>query len=314
MSRPPSAKERAPADLVPDWLPDLQARFGAMLRAPLDRSSGTLRAQSAGYDEAMCGEIAGGRGLSAAERLAVYNRQYWCRLFGVLQSEYPLTARLLGCWFFNEHAARFLLARAPASADIQDAADGFDDFLRATLAEPHVQIGRASVPRAAVIEAVTIDAAWRRVHQAPEEPHFRPSARDAGHLGRCRLRPRSGWTVLEESWPLMQLRRSVTSDPGESAVPLPPRLRAPQSWLIFRAPGGAAQMALAPRQAQLFRLLTRHVVADALARLESSASPQERTRLPADVQAWLAQSVELGFWSGVDEPAPGEAAAREGDG
>jgi hypothetical protein len=299
---------------VPEWLPELQMRFGDMLRTPLDRSSGTLRAQASEYEAGLCQDVLPGAALSAAERLALYNRQYWCRLFGVLQSEYPLTARLLGFWLFNEHAARFLLARAPRSADIQDAAEGFDEFLRATLPEPGVAVGSARLPRPALLEAAAIDAAWRRVHQAPEQPPFRPSPKDAGRLGDSRLRPRSGWTVLDESWPLMELRRDLAGNPTETAVPLPPRLRGPQAWVIFRAPGGTAQLALAPRQAQLFRLLVKHKVSDALARLESEASPRERARLPGNVGAWLAQSVELGFWSGIDDPAAGAATAREGNG
>jgi hypothetical protein len=298
---------------APEWLSDLQARFGAMLRTPLDRSSGTLRAVPSRYDEALCEDVSGSPALSPAERLAVYNRQYWCRLLGVLQSEYPLTARLVGLWFFNEHAARFLLARAPRTADIQEAADGFDAFLGETLAQPEVQAGPVRVPRRALLEAAAVDAAWRRAHAAPCEPHFRPSAGDARHLGSCRLRPRSGWTVLEESWPLMELRRDLANRPGEGAVVLPPRLPSPKVWLVFRAPGGAAQLALAPRQAQLFRLLCEHTVADALARLESAASPRERARLPGQVQAWLAQSVELGFWSGMVGPPAGKAAAGEGE-
>lgn len=298
---------------APEWLAELQARFGTMLRTPLDRTTGTLRAELSRYDEALCQDIAGGPSLSPAERLAVYNRQYWCRLFGVLQNEYPLTARLLGLWFFNEHAARFLLARAPRSADIQDAAEGFEELLRETLPGPDVHAGPVRMPRQALLEAVAVDAAWRRVQMAPGEAHFRPSAKDARRLGSCRLRPRSGWTVLEESWPLMQLRRDLVNHPGEGAVPLPPRHPSPRPWLVFRAPGGAAQLALVPRQAHLLRLLRDHTVAEALARLESAASPRERARLPGQVQAWLAQSVELGFWSGMVEPPAGAAGADEGD-
>jgi len=260
--------------------------------------------------------------LLPAERLAVYNRQYWCRLFGVLQNEYPLTARLFGLWHFNEQAASFLLARAPRSPDIHEAADGFEELLQRTLPRSAgkgrpgrgASSSSSSLPRASLLEAVAIDAAWRAVHRAPEQPPFRPSAKDSARLGDSRLVPRSGWTVIEESWPLMRLRQDLAGDPGEAAVPLPPRLATPQSWVIFRAPGGAAQLALAPRQAQLFRLLARHRVADALGRLESAASPKERAQLPANVRAWLAQSVELGFWSGIDEPGGGDAACGKGDG
>jgi hypothetical protein len=55
---------------------DLQARFGAMLRTPLDRSSGELRAETSAYDAALTEAVLPTETLSAAERLAVYHRQY----------------------------------------------------------------------------------------------------------------------------------------------------------------------------------------------------------------------------------------------
>jgi hypothetical protein len=91
---------------VPPWLADFQARFGDTLRTPLDRTSGTLTATPATYDAALVAEV-------GSERLAVYNRQYWLRLFGVLHDAFPLTARLVGYWAFNEHAGAYLAAQPP---------------------------------------------------------------------------------------------------------------------------------------------------------------------------------------------------------
>ena len=114
---------------APPWLAAFQARFSAVLCAPLDRSTGTLRERAADYPADACGDaLATGR-QSAAERLAVYNRQYWFRLFSVLQHEYRLTARLLGAWHFNELAGRFLEANPPRHPDLGCAADGFVTFL-----------------------------------------------------------------------------------------------------------------------------------------------------------------------------------------
>lgn len=152
-----------------------------------------------------------------------------------------------------------------------------------------------------MLEAAAIDAAWRRVHAAPDEPHFRPSPEEPARIGDCHLRPRSGWTAIDESWPLVELRRTLAGPRERARRGSPPALAAPQSWVLFRAPAGAAQLALLPRQAELFRLLARHRVADALARLESAAPPAERAQLSANVRVWLAQSVELGFWRGMDD-------------
>lgn len=97
---------------VPEWLAELQARFGSVLRTPLDRSTGTLSATPETYDPILVAQVSDPRGL------AIYNRQVWFRLFEVLQSAFPLTARLLGLWQFNFYASRFLEGNPPHTWNI----------------------------------------------------------------------------------------------------------------------------------------------------------------------------------------------------
>src|SRR5262249_13076605 len=108
---------------APHWLADLQARFGSVLRTPLDRSTGRLRASEESYPGAAVADVVDGRGL------AVYNRQYWFRLLNALSTAYPITAALLGHWKFNDYAARFLSEHPPRSWDLDRAADGFHEWM-----------------------------------------------------------------------------------------------------------------------------------------------------------------------------------------
>jgi Putative DNA-binding domain len=94
----------------PGWLLELQASFGDMLRTPLDRSTGSLRANDAAYPAPLMRAARPARDQSGGERLAAYNRQYWFRLFTVLQRAFPLTSRLIGFWHFNEYATEFYRA------------------------------------------------------------------------------------------------------------------------------------------------------------------------------------------------------------
>ena len=52
---------------APTWLADFQRRFGDAIRTPLDRSSGTLAAEPAAYDDALV-KIFGGQGTSTETR------------------------------------------------------------------------------------------------------------------------------------------------------------------------------------------------------------------------------------------------------
>jgi len=286
------------------WLVDFQRRFSSMLRAPLDRSSGTLRAVRERYDRDLVDGVTPGPTATPVERLAIYNRQYWFRLFGVLHGAFPLTTRLLGHWTMNDYAARFFLEHPPRHWDIDSAATDFDAFLSGVLPEPVTVLGptgQPTVESAAVREAVTIDGAYRRVFSMSPVPHFRPAIADPAELMRTRLRPSPTALVLEERWPLVRLRDELSTVAGEVPVPLPPRLPETQWWALVRQPSATGRFPLARREAQLFSLLAKYSVGEALANLEADCTNEERARLPVQVQQWLARSVDLGFWTGTDQ-------------
>lgn len=287
---------------APDWLAPFQARFSAMLRTPLARETGTLRAPSEKYGAVVRSEALPGPRVPGHERLAVYNRQYWFRLFGVIQSAYPLTARLLGYWLFNEHATHFVVENPPRSWDIDRVPDAFEEFLSRRLGRKPVRVpgSKLVVDPAALREAARMDAEWRRVFFAPAVTPYRPTPEDGARLLDSRLVPSPGVSIFEEHWPLLELRRRVVAVPGESAIPLPSKLAESQWWALVRKPGGIGQLPLATREAQLFLLLRAHTIREALARLESSCTDSEAGELPAKAQAWLARSVELDFWIGLD--------------
>ncbi len=277
---------------APAWLEDFQARFGAVLRTPLDRAKGTLAATPERYDSRTADETCAAASGSGPERLAVYNRQYWFRLFEVLQSAFPLTCRLVGHWWFNDYAARFLLARPPCGWDVDGVPDRFEAWFASELdAEGHVD-------REALVDAARIDAAFRSVFRAPSLTPFRPSVEDAARLLDARLLPSPAVAIVEERRPLLDLRRRILGETSEARVALPP-LFDPRAVAIVRTDQGTAEIPLEAREAELFSLLRAHAVRDALGRLEDACPPPERGELPSKTRAWLARSVHLGFWVGV---------------
>jgi hypothetical protein len=291
---------------APAWLSEFQALFGQALRAPLDAKTGTFRASPSRYPEGIRRASLGSGPVSADERLAVYNRQYWFRLFGVLQSAFPLTARLVGHFRFNGMASDFLALHPPRTWNIDDTPDGFEGFLSQTVPASGVRLPRSevNVERRSLLEGAAIDAAWRRVFSAPQVSAYRPSAEDASRLLESRLVPSDTVAIFGEHRPLLDLRRRLGEHPGEGPVPLPPELPRPAWWALVRKPGGIGQLRLEPNEARLFILLRSQPVGHALALLESECSEADRAALPGRARAWLARSVELDFWSGLSEPEP----------
>ncbi|HXX68303.1 MAG TPA: DNA-binding domain-containing protein [Polyangiaceae bacterium] len=277
---------------APAWLGELQARFAAAIRTPLERASGTLTAPLSAYDPRLV-QALGGAAAKAPQRLAVYNRQYWFRLFDALQTAFPLTARLLGYWSFNDYAGRFLLTHPPRGWNIDEVPSGFDAFFADALQceDP----GR----RRALIESARIDAAWRAVFAAEKTPVFRPSDADAARLLDAQLVPSDAVRFVEEHGPLVELRRLLAREPSTGALALPSPLPHSRWWAIAGVGDGVATLPLEAREAELLTLLGRLSIRSALARLEQACTLEERAHLPQRTRAWLARSVAAGFWSAV---------------
>ncbi len=277
----------------PAWLDEWQRGVGELLRSPLSRASGSLQAETDTYDPELVQAIRGTPELPALERLAVYHRQYWFRLLTVLQGKYPLTARLLGFWRFNQRASAFLVENPPRSWDIDVVGDGFDVYLAG--AEPPEHL-----PQQALLEAARIDAAYQRVVRAPSVVPFRLELRDAERLGAGRLRRSEAVAQVREHWPLCALRRDALALAGDTPLGLPPAHPEERHWLVVRQVLEVATTPLAPREAELLELLSQHPVSDALALLEERCTDAERRELPSQVEAWLSRSVQLGAWAALD--------------
>lgn len=275
------------------WLADVQHRFGALLRTPLDRRSGSLRAPIESYSPSLRREVLPGPHANETERLAVYHRQYWFRLFTVLQGEYPLTARLCGMWSFNELASHYLAAFPPRSFDLQHVAHALPSFLASFLP---IESTFDGVPRAALLEAATIDRAFSQVFLAPA-----PTPLDAQAMQRelsgARLKLAPTVALVAESWPLLELRRTIVESTNDEQRPLPVAHATTQHAAVFRVDTSLKVAFLEPVAYRLFTLLTEHDLSGALAALEASCDASERAALPGKVHGLLRDSVRAGFWS-----------------
>ncbi len=278
---------------APPWLEALQARFSAVVRAPLDRATGTLTATPDVYPSLAVEETVDGRTTTSRERLAVYNRQYWFRLFGVLHDAFPTVCRLVGYWAFNAHAARYLEAHPPRGWDIDGVPDAFAAFLARDLDRP------SAPEREAIIEAAQLDAAYRAVFRAPPVTPFRPTPEDAARLLDAQLVTSPAVAIVEEHSAIAELRRAILRDPSERRAPFPRAWPAVRALALVRADEGTAEIPLEAREADLLRLLDAHPVREALGLLEHACPVDERAGLPAKTQVWLGRSVQRGWWSGM---------------
>lgn len=287
----------------PAWLAQFQRDFSDVLRTPLDRSAGKLRARPEDYPRRLLNEAKPGHGLSPGERLSVYHRQYWFRIFGVMQNEYRLVAALTGAWDFNGLVAGFLVNNPPRGHDLGEVALGFDDWLAQGHGAGPQPFEGAAVPAKALVQAARIDAAYRAAFWAPQ-PRKETSREfrrvGTGQLAAGRLRPSGRFFLVQEDWPLLALRTGLASAPSEAPVPLPARHSRRVHAVFVRGEAGPRLWMIDGLQARLYQCLSELPLAEALAVLEREAVNLPPARLSHLVQAWLAESVKFGFWEGVD--------------
>jgi hypothetical protein len=253
--------------------------FGKAITTPLDIRSGRLTATPALYPPRLVA------GVVASDGLEVYQRQYWLRLVGVIETEFPLTAQLMGADEFVAAAVAFLRRHPPCGVDIGEAADGFS---RA--------VGR-DVSSSGLLQAATaIDEAWRSVWRAPITMPWRPDPTDAGRLPHACLSRSPGRVVFRSRWNVVELRHAVAG----ATVPLPNAVRLAEegAWLIRNGEEGIGSTRIEPLEASLIELLDRNPFSVALAKLEATVPPAQRGQLPERVRSSLTKWMGLGLWCG----------------
>jgi hypothetical protein len=112
-------------------LPDTQRWMFSKVVRPLTPDNHMRLADESGAELAEIDEvIAPNTKLSAFERLEVYNRQYWFRLFECLDADFPALMKLLGDKHFRKLAEAYLTEHNSTSYTLRDLGSKLEPYLR----------------------------------------------------------------------------------------------------------------------------------------------------------------------------------------
>jgi hypothetical protein len=253
----------------PAWLSEFQGLFTRVLRTPLDHSQGTLESRLPSCWNQL--QVKARSYRSATAGVSDYHRQYWFRMLTILQKDFLVTARLLGLWNFNLWAQRYLLEVPPSGYDLGMIRQSFAGFLKDRgLDVMIVQAAQLDDARAALMMAPDFQA-WSGLNGDHVDPE------------RLRLTAAPHWRILHEDWAL------VTWNAGEE---WPRKHEKPEVWLLQKDATGFMYRMLDKVQARLYELLTENTMAEALWKLQMESKPEA-----AQVQSWMALSVQWGLWA-----------------
>jgi hypothetical protein len=165
-------------------LPNTQRWFAEIVMRPLTSEN---HMQIVGEDGQELAEIdsiiAPNSKLSAFERLEIYNRQYWFRLFEALDTDFPALIKLVGKEHFRELAESYISDCPSQSYTLRDLGSRMADWLAANP-------GKAGEYPGAAVDAAKLEWAYVEAFDALKLPPAKPEDLAAmGEGAKLRLQP-----------------------------------------------------------------------------------------------------------------------------
>jgi hypothetical protein len=277
---------------APGWLKALQYSFADSIRTPFDIQEDAYTVQTAKYSAELVAELLPRPPLSGAERLAVYNQQYWFRLLSTLQKEYPLLRRLIGLTEFNRLCTACLTRYPSSEPELHHLPEKLPRFLA----------GKTPWSRPEVREAARVDLAYFSAFFAEENEDIRAVVLTEATAIRLLQEPlvfHRGWRLIDESFNCIATRKRALIDPEDA--PLLTLTEQPGHWVIYRGDAGVTEESISPLQADVLRLLDRgQPLLEACSNLEKQLDEASLALLGAQIQVWFHRWAGLGWFANPD--------------
>lgn len=277
---------------APSWLAALQSAFSDSVRTPFDirKDSYTLKIEK--YNAELVADLLPRNTLSGAERLAVYNQQYWFRLLSLLQKEYPLSRHLLGVTEFNRLCSACLSRYPSTEPELHHLPEKLTRFLAR----------QTKWSRPDIREAARVDFAYFAAFYAAEREDVRRAELNPATANRLLTQPllfHRGWRLIDEAFNCVETRKLAAGDP-EDQLQLSLTEQA-SHWVIYRGDTGVTEEPISALQAKVLRLLDRgQPLIEACTTLEHELDEDSLAFLGEQIQVWFQRWAGLGWFAQPD--------------
>jgi Putative DNA-binding domain len=284
-------------------LADLQRTMAAAVMQPLTRGEGMRSRTADGRSTAaVAGSfIAPNSRLTAFERLEIYNRQYWFRVLGALQEDFPAVHAVVGPRRFEAISVAYLTAHPSRSFTLRNLGSHLPEWL---LAHPE-QAGRS---HRLAVDVARIEWAFVEAFDSAEREPL-TSGQIAVIDGESRLALQPHLQLLSLSFPadnlvldLHKQQKRQTSEAGvereeEQQRPVKlPQVRPRSTWLAaHRIDLGVYYRRLEREEFQMLAAIRRGIsLSQAIEAgfIDSRIPPK---RQASKVQEWFGTWAELGW-------------------
>jgi len=189
---------------VPLDLKKTQEWFASIITRPIDENSrmNPLSPKGVLMEEEACDFISPSPTLRPAERIQLYNQQYWWRLVNTLQESFPLVVRLFGFKEFNEKiAVPYLVKYPPNTWSLNNLGNRLPQWVEEDYQEKDKQL---------IIDAAALDCGYYEAFFAAQWPGVNlsklPNPGDISGLLDKTLYLQPGMALFELNYDLFNFR------------------------------------------------------------------------------------------------------------
>lgn len=282
----------------------LQQGIAAAVMTPLTKSQGIARKNQSVREAVLL--IKPNRRLKSVERLEIYSRSYWFRLFGSLSEDFPGLVAILGPSTFERTARAYLAACPSESFTLRDLGSRLEKWLRA-------HPGHSGRKRLLALDMVQLE--WAHI-VAFDGPKVQPLAPDrltgVGPGTKLGLQP--SMALLELHYPVDELRVLVNaSQEGPAAASdaglrkgkepqwqqLVERMRqakpAPHFVAVHRVDLNVYYRRLVPEEFLLLRAMRDGMPIGEAIGMAFADSSTDKARIPGLLELWFSTWAQLGW-------------------
>jgi hypothetical protein len=227
--------------------------------------------------------------ISAEDRLGIYNRGYWFRLFTVLQGEFPTLIKLINYNDFNRLAQEYLQVFPSHNQILNYLADYFMEFMNLDHSWNNKNLKKAA----------ELDYCYIKAFDAPQRPPLDPTSLSPEELESLTEKV----FYLQEHAYLFQEERSFTALRAikleDDELPLELPKKQPGQWLIFRNLLSVLEcILLNDTQCKILQAIQSGLpFSQALEKAFSELSEEETEKLGPDIGIWFNQWVSWGIFT-----------------
>ena len=288
--------------IIPPSLLKLQQLFGDAISMPLELidDDANFRMREEEYDSEILKLLLPREdlGLTAADRLATYNQQYWFRLLSTMQEEYPLLARLMGVRVFAELVMDYLQQFPSSSVSLRDLSR-----LLVTYMSMSSTYNRTQWVQAAELECLYIHAFDAAQLPVLDLSLLTEAQQEAQLTDSLVFQPHFRLFVEDSNLVELRMIASHEKDP-EAALLIPAHVK--HHWAIYRQNNHVQAEALGPLQYQLLDHLQQGLSLEhAVEQIASNVDTHTQQFLEERLAMWFNHWRTLGWFAGAtDDSSP----------